>query len=150
MALAGVGMTFGNWIGGKLGDLLSPTKASLYLMVSMMGILILNSLMATNIIFMYVLTFLTGANALALVVPLQILLIRNAKESPFLGSSLGQAAFNMGNSIGAFLGGVPLTLGYGAISPWWVGVLLALFGCLILLKIKKDDGRGVEANFILN
>ncbi|CBW26025.1 transmembrane efflux protein [Halobacteriovorax marinus SJ] len=137
LAFAGVGMTFGNWLGGKLGDTLSPIKAGIFLLVSMIIILTLDASLAQYKIPTYILTFLTGANAMALVAPLQLLLINNAKESPFLGASLGQAAFNVGNSIGALLGGLPIAAGYILSSSWWVGVVLAFLGLLIILKLKS-------------
>lgn len=145
LAFAGVGMTFGNWFGGKLGDSLSPLKAGTYLLVTMIIILSLNAILSEYQIPVYILTFLMAANAMALVAPLQLLLINNAKESPFLGASLGQAAFNMGNSIGAFLGGIPIAIGYDLTSSWWVGVVLSLLGLLIILKLKLVDKRYIES-----
>lgn len=136
LSLAGLGMTVGNWFGGKLGDAVPPIRATIYLTFSMVVVLFLNSMLASHASAMYVLTFITGANAMAFVAPVQLLLITASKESPFLGSSIGQGAFNLGNSLGAFLGGLPLAFGFGLVSPWWVGVLLTLFGVIIILRLK--------------
>lgn len=137
LSLAGLGMTFGNWLGGKMGDNLSPTKATAYLLTSMIVVLLLNTLFASYTVPMYILTFITGANAMALVGPLQLLLINTAKESPFLGASLGQGAFNIGNSLGAFLGGIPLAAGLSLKSPWLTGAILALLGLALTIKLKS-------------
>lgn len=135
LSLAGLGMTVGNWVGGKLGDAMPPIRAAKYLMMSMTVVLILNAFLASYPWAMYILTFLTGANAIALGAPIQVLLIQSSKESPLLGSSIGQGAFNMGNSLGAFLGGIPLAMGYGLTASLWVGTLLVFIGLLIILKL---------------
>lgn len=136
LSLAGLGMTFGNWLGGKLGDSMPPVKAASYLMFSMTIVLILNALFASHVWIMYPLIFITGANAIALGAPIQLLLIDSSKESPLLGSSIGQAAFNLGNSLGAFLGGIPLAIGFGLTSPLWVGVVLVFVGLLIFVRLQ--------------
>ncbi len=136
LSLAGLGMTFGNWFGGKLADKISPIKAVLFLMLSMSFVLVLNACLASSIWAMICLTFITGANAMALGAPIQMLLIESSKESPLLGSSIGQGAFNLGNSLGAFLGGLPLMAGYGYSSALWVGSALAFVGMLITLRLK--------------
>ena len=45
-----------------------------------------------------------------------------------LAASVSQASFNIGNALGAFLGGLPLAAGYDYTSPVWVGSLMALIG----------------------
>jgi len=82
---------------------------------------------------MVVLAFATGANALALGPPVQMLLIEHSREAEMLGSSLGQSGFNVGNAAGAFLGGIPLTLGYSYVAPQWVAASLALCGVALSL-----------------
>ena len=57
-----------------------------------------------------------------------------------LGSSLGQSGFNIGNALGAFLGGIPLTLGYSYASPQWVAAGLAIAGVALSL-LMLSGGR---------
>ncbi len=137
LSLAGTGMTFGNWLGGRMADRLPPIKVILYLMISMMVIFSLNALLATHPLPIYLLTFITGANAFAIIAPIQSLLSEASKESPFLGSSIGQASFNMGNSLGPFLGGLPLAAGYGLIAPWWTSAILSLIGLVIIIRLRS-------------
>lgn len=147
LSLAGLGMTFGNWFGGKLSDKVSPIKAITFLMISMTFVLILNALLAKFMWPMILLTFITGANAIAMGAPIQMLLISSSKESPLLGSSVGQGAFNLGNSLGAFLGGLPLIAGYGYSSSLWVGSALVFVGLLITLRLKSiQKGVVIEAS----
>ena len=57
-----------------------------------------------------------------------MLMINTAKGSEMLAASVSQASFNIGNALGAFLGGLPLAAGYDYTSPVWVGSLMALVG----------------------
>ena len=45
--------------------------------------------------------------------PLQARIVEQAKDAPNLASTLNQGAFNLGYAIGASLGGLVLTAGYG-------------------------------------
>ena len=131
MTLVGIGMTCGVQLGGRLADRMSAPKAVGILLVSMLPLLGANGVFATNQAAMLVLAFATGANALALGPPIQLLLIQNAKGAEMLGSSLGQSGFNIGNAAGAFLGGVPLALGYSYAAPQWVAATMAGIGCVL-------------------
>jgi predicted MFS family arabinose efflux permease len=145
LALAGLGMTFGNWIGGKLSDKLSPVRAVTFLMLSMTIVLMINAWLAPYLWAMILLTFITGANAMAMGAPIQMLLIESSKESPLLGSSIGQGAFNLGNSLGAFLASIPLAAGYRYTSALWVGSALAFLGMIITVRLSmrlKVKGSG--------
>ncbi|MEW7848902.1 MFS transporter [Massilia aurea] len=128
MTAVGVGMTVGVQFGGYLADKFHPLPALLILMISMTVVLLCNGLLAESKIAMVVLAFLTGANALAIGPPIQVLLIEHSREAEMLGSSLGQAGFNVGNAMGALLGGIPLTLGFAYTAPQWVAATMALCG----------------------
>jgi DHA1 family arabinose polymer transporter-like MFS transporter len=128
MMLVGLGMFVGNMVGGKLADRFSPVMAALTLLLAMAGTLLGIYFASGNQVLSLVLTFMAGSCALALAAPIQILMIQSSKGAEMLGASITQAAFNMGNALGAFLGGVPLALGYSYTSPALVGVGLALIG----------------------
>lgn len=131
MALVGVGMTCGVHLGGRLADRAGPARSVAVLLVTMLLLLCLNGLCATSQPAMLALAFATGANALALGPPIQMLLIQQAKGAEMLGSSLGQSGFNIGNALGAFLGGIPLAAGYSYAAPQWVAAAMAGVGCLL-------------------
>ncbi|MGH8855313.1 MAG: MFS transporter [Telluria sp.] len=135
MTVVGVGMTVGVLLGGRLADRMPPLQAILILLSGMTALLLCNGLSAGSQPAMLVLAFATGANALALGPPIQMLLIEHSREAEMLGSSLGQSGFNIGNATGAFLGGIPLTLGYSYVSPQWVAAGLALAGVLLSLAM---------------
>jgi DHA1 family arabinose polymer transporter-like MFS transporter len=135
MTLVGIGMTVGVHLGGRLADRVAPLQAIVILLLSMTTLLLCNGLFAASEPAMLVLAFATGANALALGPPIQVLLIAHSREAEMLGSSLGQSGFNIGNALGAFLGGIPLTLGYSYASPQWVAAALAFSGVLLALAM---------------
>src|SRR5664279_858365 len=62
---------------------------------------------------MLTMTFITGGLAFSISAPIQMLMIKAASGSEMLASSVNQAGFNIGNAIGAFLGGIPIAAGYG-------------------------------------
>jgi DHA1 family arabinose polymer transporter-like MFS transporter len=136
MTVVGTGMTVGVLAGGKLADRVAPIRAIVILLASMAVLLFLNGALAGSQPLMLVLAFATGANALAMGPPIQMLLIDHAKDAEMLGSSLGQSGFNIGNATGAFLGGIPLTLGYSYASPQWVAAVLASCGLLLALLMQ--------------
>ena len=85
-------------------------------------------------------TFVTGAVAFAVIAPMQMLMINAAKGSEMLASASLQASANMGNALGAFLGGLPIAAGYSYTSPEYVGAALALTGfllCALLWRRQK-------------
>ena len=146
MTVVGVGMTVGVLLGGKLADKVAPLPAILILLLTMAGLLFLNGAMAGSQPAMLVLAFATGANAMALGPPIQMLLIEHSKEAEMLGSSLGQSGFNIGNATGAFLGGIPLSLGYSYVSAQWVAASLALLGAGLALLMLALAGKARAVN----
>src|SRR5699024_10940183 len=103
MTLVGLGMFFGNLIGGKLADTISPTKALMTSFGGMVICLVLVWLTSPLGWTAYPMSFITGLVAFTIGSPIQILLIRTADGAETLAAAGGQASFNLGNTIGAFL-----------------------------------------------
>lgn len=143
MALAGLGMVVGNIIGGKLADLYSPSKTIMALLVTMTFFLIVIHCTASSQIFSLIMTFGMGGVAFALVAPIQMLMIISSRGSEMLASSVSQACFNIGNALGAFLGGLPLVFGFSYTAPELVGAVMACLGAgivwLLMVKTKKQN-----------
>jgi DHA1 family arabinose polymer transporter-like MFS transporter len=74
-----------------------------------------------------------------------MLLIDHSAGAEMLGSSLGQSGFNIGNALGAFLGGIPLTLGLSYTAPLWVAAGLALSGVGLSLAMLAHGRSRVGA-----
>ena len=128
LVLAGLGMAVGNLIAGRTADLISPSKATALFLLLMVFSLTIVYFVAPFKVPLLVMTFVTGAIAFSLGAPIQILMIRASNGSEMLASSVSQAGFNMGNALGAYLGGLPIAAGMGYTSPMWVGAMLALTG----------------------
>lgn len=148
LMIAGVGMAIGNFIGGRLADR-SPLKAAQILLLNMAVVLIVLVVAVHYKPTALLVTFITGASAFALGAPLQMLMIRAAKGAEMLASSVTQGAFNVGNALGAYLGGVPIALGYGYTSPEWVGAGLALVGLAIALFAARYQAKDVAPAYVV-
>lgn len=134
MILAGFGMLVGNFLGGWMADKMRPALASAILFAIFVVLLILVFYFSENQKVSLILTFLCGALSMSVGSPINIIMIRAAKKSEMLGAAFMQAAFNIANSLGAYLGGLPLLKGYSYNYPSLVGAFLA-FGGLILCII---------------
>lgn len=151
MIIAGVGMAVGNFIGGRLADRYSPLKTTGSLLIAMIAALLVVSAVSYFKAPALVMTFITGAIAFAVIAPMQMLMISSAKGSEMLASSVLQASANMGNALGAYLGGLPIAAGFGYTSPEYVGAGLALTGfmlCMALAKVKKQPATGTHPEVV--
>lgn len=138
MVLVGLGMFFGNILGGKLADTISPTKAAIACF-SMMALTLIAVYLTASIPEMaYIMAFVTGLVAFTTGSPLQMMLINSAKGSETIAAAAGQASFNIGNTLGAYFGGIPITLGFAYNTPVLVGVGMASIGAgLAWVYLKK-------------
>jgi DHA1 family arabinose polymer transporter-like MFS transporter len=136
--LAGLGMLFGNFIGGYLADKFSPAKAAVFLLLIMTVTLITVHYVSFNPVLALIMTFITGAVSFALAAPIQMLMITSAKGSEMLAASASQASFNIGNALGAFFGGLPLVYGFDYTWPALVGALMAFVGALFAYWLIKS------------
>jgi len=144
MVLAGLGMVVGNVIGGRLADKMEPAKACILLLFAMAATLVFIFLFSQYQVLSLILTFIAGALSIALATPIQILMIRTSSEAEMLGAAATQAAFNIGNALGAFFGGLPIAAGLGYNSPALVGAIMAIGGTLfasILIKRQKSQSN---------
>lgn len=127
LSLIGIGFTLGNVIGGRMADwsLDGATKVLLAALAVIMFVLPLAfPLHMTAAIGLLA----WGAAAFAVVPPLQMRVMQAAKDAPGLASSINVGAFNLGNALGAALGGGVITLGLGYIAVPMAGGSLAAAG----------------------
>ena len=149
MVLAGVGMALGNILGGWLTDRMSPLRATTWLLLAMATSLLLIPFAAHYQIPTILITMLTGALAFSTAAPIQMLMIRSAKGSEMLASSLSQSGFNTGNALGAYLGGLPIAAGLGYTSPEWVGAALVVGGILFCVALVARRRKKVQLELAL-
>lgn len=133
MILAGFGMVIGNLTGGRLADRYTPGKVAAVAQgmigLSLLLIFFFAGISWVTVILMCVCT----ACLFAVSSPQQVLLIRYSKGGEMLGAASAQVAFNLGNAIGAYAGGLPLQAGLDYRYPALVGVPFAVVGCLLLV-----------------
>jgi MFS transporter, DHA1 family, inner membrane transport protein len=130
LVLFGLGMVGGNLVGGRYADraLMPLLHVSLG---ALAGVLALFTLTAHHKAAAAVTIVLIGALGFATVPPLQKRVLDQAHGAPTLASALNIGAFNLGNALAAWLGGLVISAGYGYTAPAWVGAVLA--GAALLL-----------------
>lgn len=146
LVVYGLGLTAGNWLGGLFAD----RSIDRTLIVSLGG------LAATLVVFagaMFqplaaaITIFLWGIATFAIVPPLQMRVMEAASDAPNLASAVNIGAFNLGNAVGAAVGGgvIGVGLGYPAVSI--AGALMALAGLAIVLMTRtRAAGRLLGAD----
>ncbi len=68
--------------------------------------------------------FLVGGSAAALSPTIQTRLMDVAGDSQTLAAAVNHSSLNLGNSLGALLGGVVIAAGWGYVAPTWIGLAL--------------------------
>ncbi|WNM34686.1 MFS transporter [Streptomyces sp. Li-HN-5-11] len=130
LALFGVGATAGNLLGGRLADhslrgTLFAGLASLALVLLSFPLLMRSEWSAAPAVALLgMAAFVTGS-------PLQLMVMEKASAAPSLASSANQAAFNLANAGGAWIGGLALAAGFGVTSPAVAGAGLAVLGLVV-------------------
>jgi DHA1 family inner membrane transport protein len=136
----GGGMVVGNLLGGRLADkrLVATLLGSLAALAIVLGTMTfaLHSKPA-----MIAFSGLLGIVAFATVAPLQLRVLQKATGGQVLASSFNIAAFNLGNAIGAWLGGVVISHGPGLGAVTWVAALLPVLGLAVALWSVRLDTR---------
>ncbi|MGR0320177.1 MFS transporter [Agromyces sp. ZXT2-3] len=132
LVVFGLGMTIGNLVGGRLADW--SVRRSMYLFFGILaGALVLLGLTAQHPVGLGVGVFLVGASAAALSPTIQARLMDVARDSQSIAAALNHSALNIGNSLGAILGGIVIADGLGYVAPVWVGLLLTGAGIILAI-----------------
>jgi MFS transporter, DHA1 family, inner membrane transport protein len=130
LALFGLGTFFGSMLGGRLADrsLMGTLCAGLLLLAVMLGAF---SLTAHSKPAMVVTLFLFGIGSFLINPALQTRVMNETEGAPTLASTTNVSAFNVGNALGPWVGGLGISAGAGLLSPSWIGAGLAV-GSLVL------------------
>ncbi|MFE6547821.1 MFS transporter [Streptomyces sp. NPDC057746] len=130
LVLFGLGMVGGNLIGGRYAD--RALMPMLYVSLGGLAlVLALFTLTAHNKLLAALTIVLVGALGFATVPPLQKRVLDHAHGAPTLASAANIGAFNLGNALSAWLGGMVIAAGLGYTAPNWVGALLAVSALLL-------------------
>ncbi len=139
LVLFGIGMVFGNLLGGRFADrALMPT---LYTSLGSLAlILVVFGFTAHWAVPAIITLFLLGGFAFSTTPPLQLRTLASASSAPTVASAVNIGAFNLGNALAAWLGGLVIAGGYGYAATNWAGAAMAV-GALILALISGAMDR---------
>ena len=143
MLVFGGGLVVGNLLGGRLADRrLVPTMLGSLVVLSV--VLLGMTFAIHNRILAVIAVGLLGAAAFATVAPLQMWVLEKAEGAgQGLASSFNIAAFNLGNAIGAGLGGLIIAHGPGLGAIPWIAGLVPLAALLVALAALRLERRGI-------
>ncbi|SDI96909.1 MFS transporter, DHA1 family, inner membrane transport protein [Actinokineospora alba] len=140
LVLFGFGMFAGNLVGGRFAD-----RALMPMLFTALGALALTLLLFTVTAHDKVLAAITltliGALGFATVPPLQKRVLDQAAAAPTLASAANIGAFNLGNALAAWLGGIVISAGLGYTAANWVGALLTGTALLLAFVAAYLDRR---------
>ncbi|WP_427016300.1 MFS transporter [Pseudarthrobacter sp. P1] len=131
LVLFGVGLFIGNTIGGKAAD--RNVDATLLIVLAVLSVvLVAFALTAQNQILTIASLLLMGGFGFATVPGLQMRVMKYASSAPTLASGANIGAFNVGNALGAWLGGLTISAGLGYTSPIWAGAGITVLGLAVM------------------
>lgn len=146
MMLMGLGMVLGNMLSGKLSGRYSPLRiaatTNLVIVLSLLLLFTFGQYKPASLM----MGFICCMGLFALSAPLQIMLLQNAKGGELLGAAGGQVAFNLGSAIGAWFGGMMITLGYSWSYVTLPAALLSFAAMSSLLMYGHKKAKRGQAN----
>jgi len=146
MVLFGLGLAVGNWIGGRFADrslfgTLFVTLAAQAAVLFVFWLGVGNGVVASASV------FLMAAFGFATVSPIQKLVMDRASQAgaPTMAASVNIGMFNLGNAIGAWVGGATIAAGFGLASPNWAGAILSLIALGLAVIAWASAGQQYSA-----
>ena len=145
MVLAGGSMCVGNIAGGKLSDRYTPGRTILGVQLCMIAGLLSTFFFSTYPAIAVLMMCVCTACLFGVSAPQQLLLLRFSKGGEMMGAAMVQVAFNLGNAVGAYCGGLPITYGMGYNYPALVGTGFVIIGIIstatFCRKYRKENAE---------
>ena len=138
LVIIGLGFIIGNYLGGKLSSY-GIEKTLILFFILLIGSMSVLPLVSNNVYLAVATIFIWSISSFALVPALQIKTMQIAHDAPALVSSVNIGAFNLGNAIGAIIGGIALKYSYNSVPL--TAALVGVIGLLLVysqIKIKKS------------
>ncbi|MFD5127692.1 MFS transporter [Streptomyces olindensis] len=140
----GVGLVVGNLVGGRAADR-DRDRALVLALLALTLTLMLFGLLAESAVASVVLVFVLGVTGFASV-PGMITRVTDYAHGAALAASANVSASNVGNALGAWLGGLAISAGLGYTSPLYVGAGIALVSTVVMViaarRVAGRDGSG--------
>ncbi len=144
LMLYGIGLTIGNTLGGRFAD--RSVHATLLVSFAVLaGILVAFAGLMHWPVPAAVAILIWGIASFAIVPPLQMRVMAAAAEAPNLASAMNIGAFNLGNAIGAAIGGGVIGLGLGLPVVSLAGATMAAAALAVLLVAGRSTGKATPA-----
>lgn len=131
LVLFGAGLVIGNWLGGRFADR-SIDGTLLGFIAALVVVLVAFGLLAFSQPATIVILFLMGGFGFGTVPGLQSRIMHYAGGAPTLASGANIGAFNVGNALGAWAGGVGIAAGLGYTAPIWIGAAITLAALIVM------------------
>lgn len=141
----GVCMVIFNLISGRICDLFTPGSAACWYQLIAVFLLGGIALFGSHTIICIVLICLTAGMLFALSAPEQVSILRCSPGGLLLGAASVQAAFNLGNALGAYVGGLPFVFDLPLHFITLFGAALACLGFIALFIYYRYDERKFTA-----
>lgn len=144
LAAIGLGMTLGNIFGGWAADKnlhRTMVVGFPFYLAAMAAV----ALTAQWPVALFLSAFAVGLTQMSLIPAVQSRLIAVSQDAKMLGAALVHSGLNIGNSLGAALGGVVIAAGLGYRAPSWVGVGLGAIGMVLVLVSFSYERRTTAA-----
>ncbi|MDI9937974.1 MFS transporter [Rhodococcus sp. IEGM 1351] len=143
LVLFGGGLFVGNVLGGRAADK-ALTRTLITILAVLTVVLVVFALTAGSKPMTIVALFFMGAFGFATVPGLQMRIMNYAAQAPTMASGANIAAFNVGNALGAWLGGITIAAGLGFTSPIWMGAALTVGALAVLVLATALDRRSKD------
>ncbi|TDY80505.1 UNVERIFIED_ORG: hypothetical protein C7429_103496 [Pantoea allii] len=146
MLLCGLGLFVGNQLGGRYAD--RALMPMLYVTLAAQAVVLLVfNFTAHSQVMSAVCIFLMAAFGFATVSPIQKLVMDKARAAgaPTLAAAVNIGLFNLGNAMGAWLGGAVIAAGFGLQSPDWAGAILSVIALILAVISGLTDQTGHSA-----
>ncbi|MGL5865394.1 MAG: MFS transporter [Dermatophilaceae bacterium] len=147
LVLFGSGLFVGNLVGGRVAD--RNLDSALLVLLSLLTVVLLGFTAVVGSPWGAGLgLFALGAVGFASVPGMQMRVLHFASTAPTLASGVNISAFNIGNALGAWLGGVAIGAGYGYTSPLYVGAMLAAVAVALMASARaraRHRGGAMES-----
>ncbi|GAB2747567.1 MFS transporter [Sinomonas soli] len=140
LVLFGVGLFAGNALGGRLADR-GIDRTLIAFIAALLAVLVLFALLAADASAAAVALFLMGGFGFGTVPGLQARIMRYASHAPTLASGANIGAFNVGNALGAWAGGLGISAGLGYTSPLWIGALITAPALVVMVGAARAARR---------
>ncbi|MFD5160003.1 MFS transporter [Streptomyces hawaiiensis] len=127
----GVGLVVGNLVGGRAADR-DRDRALVLALLGLALTLALFGLLAESATASVVLVFLMGVTGFASV-PGMITRVTDFAQGAALAASANVSASNIGNALGAWLGGLAISAGLGYTAPLYVGAGIVLISVAVMV-----------------